>query len=81
MKVAWHEVPGKPAITVPSRRERYDLWVRGRYVLPHKALRIVNREQRLRPYPTGRIRGHLMSRHFVPGYLLTVPPGQLDGHN
>jgi hypothetical protein len=38
MKVAWHAVPGKHAMTVPSRRERYDWWVRGRGVLPDTAL-------------------------------------------
>ena len=38
MKVAWHEVPGKSAITVPSRRERYDLCLRGRCLLPDTAL-------------------------------------------
>jgi hypothetical protein len=30
MKVAWHAVPEEHAFAVPSRRERYDLRVRGR---------------------------------------------------
>jgi hypothetical protein len=38
MKVAWHAVPGKHAFAVPSRRERYDWWVRGRGSLLDTAL-------------------------------------------
>jgi hypothetical protein len=38
MMVAWHEVPGKPPITGPSRRERYELWVRQRCFPPNTAL-------------------------------------------
>jgi hypothetical protein len=81
MKVAWHEVPGKPTITVPSHRERYDLWLCGR-CFPHGTpLSRCKPGQLFRPYPTGRILALGFSRHFVPGYLLTVPPGQLDSHN
>src|ERR1700733_2085898 len=31
---------------------------------------------RIRPYPTGRLFWVTISRHFVPGYDRTVPPGQ-----
>jgi hypothetical protein len=31
VKVAWHEVPGKATITVPSRRERCDLRLCGKW--------------------------------------------------
>jgi hypothetical protein len=79
--VAWHEMPGRQAITVPSRKERYDLWFCRQFLLEAPPFPVVNQGQCFRPYPTGRIHGVGVSRHFVPRYLLTVPPGQFDGHN
>jgi hypothetical protein len=54
--VAWHEVPGKPTSTVPSRRERYDLWFRRqRFSSDDSESEVVVQVPHLRPYPTGRI--------------------------
>ena len=55
--VAWHEVPGKPTITVPSRRERYDLWFRHRFSARYGVSEVEAQRRHLRPYPTGRING------------------------
>jgi hypothetical protein len=74
--VAWHEVPGRPSIKVPSGRERYDLWFQRRFSTGDGMCEVVAERQYLKPYPAGRNRWVLVSRHFVPGYHRNVPPGQ-----
>jgi hypothetical protein len=46
--------------------------------VPGKAAIIesVRTSELIRPYPTGRLFLGALSRHFVPGYDRTVPPGQ-----
>ena len=51
MKVAWHEVPGKPAVTVPSRRERYDLWLASDAFHIARRFHVVNQDNTLQVFP------------------------------
>ena len=48
---AWREGLGKPAITVPSRRERYDLWLRGRCFSDSTPFHVVNQDNTLHTVP------------------------------
>jgi len=82
MKVAWHVVPGKCRTTIPSRRERYDIGVAVRQSNGSTSRRspfaknIFAPPTSIIPYPTGRSLFLAHSRHYVPGYLNSVPPGQ-----
>jgi hypothetical protein len=82
MMVAWHEVPGKANITVPSRRGRCDLWLYGQ-VFRADAARAQGCESAVahQTVPYGTDSGVRFSRHFVPGYHHPVPAGQLDKSN
>jgi len=82
MMVAWHEVPGKATITVPSRRGRCDLWLYGQ-VFRADATRTQGCESGVpnQTVPYGTDSKARLSRHFVPGYHHPVPPGQLDKSN
>ena len=75
MKVAWHEVPGDTLIYQdPSRRGRYELDRTVCSPLESKG----PKRQTIIPYSTGRNPCSTLSRHFVPGYLHSVPPGHLS---
>jgi hypothetical protein len=70
MMVAWHEVPGKPAIAIPSRRERCD------WRLHQKLFRVDLAATRSwasvlpgQTVTSGTDPWCQISRHFVPGYL------------
>jgi hypothetical protein len=72
MMVAWHEVPGKEQRMISSRRDGMIDRLQG----PSNLGRCTNGANQLTPFPTGRIISVDRSRHFVPGYLHSVPPGQ-----
>jgi hypothetical protein len=86
--VAWHEVPG--TAPTPKNRpvghgmigrrpnpemfhvERCAVFLRS---ANHSNHRINAHTGAFRPYPTGRLFGVALSRHFVPGYDRTGPSG------
>ena len=77
--VAWHDVPGKAAITVPSRRERCDLWRRRKCCGADTSFaQGCGLRARGQTVPYGTDSWVRPSRHFVPGYHHVVPPGQID---
>ena len=73
MKVAWHEMPGNTALGSPARRARYDGFGR----TCERWTKLTTGDHTV-PYGTD----HLCpsSRHFMPGYLHSVPPGQIADH-
>jgi hypothetical protein len=77
--VAWHEVPGKTIITVPSRRDRYDLWLCGKLCrtgTPHTQGCKSGAASQTVPYGTDS--SHRLPRYFVPGSHHVVPPGRVE---
>src|SRR6202008_1572999 len=80
MKVAWHEVPGKIGSKDPSRRDRMIVWkpLNGRSIdnsaSPSRYLLPTSRWQIVPSLRDGTLLSY-HSRHFVPGYLHTVPTG------
>jgi hypothetical protein len=82
MMVAWHEVPGKSAIAVPSRRARCDLRFH------QKSFRVDSAGDRSwtsaasgQTVPYGTDPSCRIPRHFVPGYHHSVPPGRITHHS
>jgi hypothetical protein len=72
MKVARHEMPGK---RIDPIRPVGNGGIRG--FVPYLLPKIIERpRQPIIPYPPGRAPDAVSSRHFMPGYLHLVPPGQ-----
>src|ERR1700741_1758625 len=80
MKVAWHEVPGKIGRKDPSRRDRMIVCkpLNGRSIdnsaSPSRYLPPTSGQQIVPSLRDGTLLSY-HSRHFVPGYLHTVPTG------
>jgi hypothetical protein len=82
--VAWHGVPGKCGARIRPGGYGMMSYPEG-HLCPLVGLRpgkfegtrrMRHLETALIPYPPGRIRVSTFPRHFVPGYLHSVPPGQ-----
>ncbi len=77
MKVAWHEVPGGCPKKDPSRRDGLIRADRPRTMATNiiQPMKDPLGTSSYRPYGTGPF--WRFPRHFVPGYLHSVPPGQI----